>query len=1507
MAALSGSYVDDLLSAIDPTDHYGRPRRTDRAGAIRGRDLSFEEIYQRIHDSAELNHAPESPGFEHQEQTGSHPLLVATATGQDSVVRSILGCRHAIGLSLLDVGIVLQAASTAGRLGIVDYILLLPESPRKDIPRSLERAAWSGHVAIIQRLLECEEAYGPPPDPRYDPFTPAGNKRCEYNSSNRKECQWSHYFPPSSQKVGTNETAENGHILRILLQGCRADEPTTVDLALELATGSGLQNLFAATLPIAIQSNCARVVEVLFQHYPAVDVNDLTKAYAQAEKCGAFSVLYFLLQHKSDHDYQLQDYWNVFEKATIAKHTELVSYLITQTLHCQENSILKRRFVKAAQGGYVSAVEAWFERLCECTEDALVLSEALDQACANGHARVVSYLIERGVDVNIMVEKPVEPASLNDGKGSSPRYHSMFMHRQGLTMDWDKRTMHRERWSLKGFEYIDGNTKTQAWPRTPLHACLQAISQRDKIKGFNNVEFEKSRDKKERFLTKQQAVIELLLRNGANVNVVDTYGRNALHYAALYCPVTMVQAILANGASTNVLDKGNKTPVFYAAWREIDSLTVLKALVKAEAQVPDPSAPHTPSPLTLDAALSVFREGFIESESIHQVLTTGPGAVVRYLLRSQLDLQATADGFTLLLQMASADGDIDLVRLLVERNVHVKAVAHYYGSALRAAAQFGHLDCVKLLVEAGSDVDLTAGKLGWTPLRSAVQGQHLAIVQYLLDVGVVQPVDYSTERVPTRSKDTCSALTFACRSGNIDLVRMLLSYSGKSSSSFDPPEKRRTQLVDMSSALQDACAHGHAQIVALLIEYGADIEEKPGDSKSLLTAAASAGSLETMKVLLAAGATLYDAKRAVNILRTLVVGKKPKDVIDYVLVRLLDTDHFIHACKEVPAYMRAWQEDAKFVLHVDTMRSSERLLADLAALGAQRSIKLLLENSVEIADVRPPVLQAAAYFQSYDVLFELLPMVVIPKPFPSEYQSPVYALLEGLMPVNEVDRFHKSLCCEAWAADSFQRYQGYGQADKKCTCDDARNAASEAIMKLAEIDESYICKPVGILHLASYLGMLKVVQVCLELGVEINQRHDLFGSALIAAIEGGRSEVVTLLLQRQIDVNTASSELGAPLYLACTTRNTGWRCLVDHTTPTVGTALSRACQSRDRDMAEVLLQHGAKVNVLIPGKGTPMHVACEKRDEKLLKLLLTYGADVDIISPDLGAALHVACKSQDVGLVKILLQHGANVNVFSPDHGTPLHAACAGKSGDAIIQLLLKHGADVNSKGGKGETPFTSILSQHGMFSSEPLMESLLKTEQQLNVTENDLNKLVTGFKSSTTRTKICKRVLADNTHLQPTIETIRLVLAGHFGSEILRLLLTRAPHLEITMEIVREAKNLESFELLTQHGSCIKITADIMESFLHPLELDMIKYSVRSAPDVRPPKAVTKAIRAILDEPKPNATQNFSKRRIGYAQRESKALPKEIMELILARHPDVEGLPSTTAPNKTQKSDYDS
>jgi hypothetical protein len=73
----------------------------------------------------------------------------------------------------------------------------------------------------------------------------------------------------------------------------------------------------------------------------------------------------------------------------------------------------------------------------------------------------------------------------------------------------------------------------------------------------------------------------------------------------------------------------------------------------------------------------------------------------------------------------------------------------------------------------------------------------------------------------------------------------------------------------------------------------------------------------------------------------------------------------------------------------------------------------------------------------------------------------------------------------------------------------------------------------------------------------------------------------------------------------------------------------------------------------------------------------------------------------------------------------------------------------------------------------------------------------------------------------------------------------------------------------------------------------------VKSAPEIRPPPVVVAAIRAILDQPEPKSNGSALSEpwsvSLNTYQSHKKSIAREIMELILARHPDLES-PSSTA-----------
>jgi len=79
-------------------------------------------------------------------------------------------------------------------------------------------------------------------------------------------------------------------------------------------------------------------------------------------------------------------------------------------------------------------------------------------------------------------------------------------------------------------------------------------------------------------------VIEALIRNGADVNVKDEYGRTPLRRAAQFCQKKIVELLIANGADVNAADsKYGATPLFQAVMN--GDIEVVKILVAAGADV----------------------------------------------------------------------------------------------------------------------------------------------------------------------------------------------------------------------------------------------------------------------------------------------------------------------------------------------------------------------------------------------------------------------------------------------------------------------------------------------------------------------------------------------------------------------------------------------------------------------------------------------------------------------------------------------------------------------------------------------------------------------------------------------------------------------------------------------------------------------------------------------------------------------------------------------------------
>lgn len=115
------------------------------------------------------------------------------------------------------------------------------------------------------------------------------------------------------------------------------------------------------------------------------------------------------------------------------------------------------------------------------------------------------------------------------------------------------------------------------------------------------------------------------------------------------------------------------------------------------------------------------------------------------------------------------------------------------------------------------------------------------------------------------------------------------------------------------------------------------------------------------------------------------------------------------------------------------------------------------------------------------------------------------------------------------------------------------------------------------------------------------------------------------------------------------------------------------------EVAEMLLDAGARVNVFDKRSRTPLHTAVESLQLPVARLLLARGADANAqhgFTP-----LHQAWAPP---IMRLLLEHGADVNARSPDGATPLHEAAQQGCINAV-RVLLCHGADIDAKTTNGQ------------------------------------------------------------------------------------------------------------------------------------------------------------------------------------------------------------------------------
>jgi ankyrin repeat protein len=714
-------------------------------------------------------------------------------------------------------------------------------------------------------------------------------------------------------------------------------------------------------------------------------------------------------------------------------------------------------------------------------------------------------------------------------------------------------------------------------------------------------------------IARNPEMVALLLARGADVKArTKQAGFTALHRTVLTDVPEIVAQLLAGGAdpdggwSAKAL-RPNATPLWWAARNGY--VDVARLLLAKGANVNARDRGNDEAPLMMAAErgdhamlrLLLARGANPNDGSFHHVLMSGRGELIDLFLARKVQA-GTAD----YLRTAATTGRKDLVELILDRGAKANG-----SDALRLAARGGHVEVTALLLARGADPKASDPE-GMTPLHEAASK---AVAELLLARGA---------KVNVRNKAGQTPLFLAVQRGDLALAELLDKHGAehdvyslaalgrdaalrKALQAAPPPKPKDPRFVP---PLHLAARFGQVKTVQMLLDQDVPVDDLAPSGATALHVAAGHGRLAVVEMLLKNKANV-SAKTASNPNAHFAATHTPLQLAlsggHVEVVRLLRSQGALPKLEGPQALAEALEHAAR-QQHLELVRyllaegasamtklgGDATLLHAAAAAGDVDLARTLLKQklSLQAADGRGFTPLHAAVAGNHKAMVEFLlaqgaraddnsAVPVLQLAAELGYTAAAEALLAGGADVNS-RKGYRGLTALALAA------QG-GHLD----------TAKLLVAKGADVK-----KDVGVLHRAAFAGHRAVVAFLLDRGAEVDaflaKGDDLYGdafrhqpsvltyfadkgtskaggTALQAAVAGGKVAVAELLLERSADVNVRFKDGSVPLHLAA--------------------ALG------DVAMVRLLLKRGAAADASNAMDQTPLQVAVARGEEEAAVVL----------------------------------------------------------------------------------------------------------------------------------------------------------------------------------------------------------------------------------------------------------------------------------------------------------------
>ncbi len=449
-----------------------------------------------------------------------------------------------------------------------------------------------------------------------------------------------------------------------------------------------------------------------------------------------------------------------------------------------------------------------------------------------------------------------------------------------------------------------------------------------------------------------------------------------------------------------------------------------------------------------------------------------------------------------------------------------------------------------------------------------------------------------------------------------------------------PVQLYNKQQRNIDSPLHIAVINSNMEEITHLLNDCFDINGLDLEGQTPLQHAATSGSLEVVKLLLAKGASTDTAENTPSTLHGAVTGGKT-EVVTLLLKHGVEVN--------------TRTENGTTPLHIAAMDGKVEIAQLLINNGADLSAKREHSANHLAAGLQTPLHSAAA----------------------SGHTEIVKQLLQAGVNVDIREHGNHGKTPLHLAA-----YHGQVETVKVLI-------AAGADVKANQYKRSP--SPLTPLHMTlnnsddiDVKSALEITRLLIANGADINIQGDEKKTLLHDAARYGKVEIVSFLVESGASINAKGWRDYTPLHMAI---------IPDQNQP----QNSRFNSGRLKTIKN-LVSFGADVNAVDYSNATTLHLAAEIGSSDILETLLHAGADLNALDNQGRSPLHRAIVANKPDVVRLLLNTGADPNAGPPAKKKALHAA-VDNADVKIVETLLAAGAYVNAIGEvNGGTPLGIAL-----------------------------------------------------------------------------------------------------------------------------------------------------------------------------------------------------------------------